>query len=46
VRFQIPADLAPGQYFLGVKIDSQNAVSEPNESNNIAVTADPFTVSA
>jgi hypothetical protein len=45
-RFQIPADVAPGDYFLGVKIDSQNVVSEPNESNNIAVTASPFTITA
>ncbi len=34
----IPANLAAGQYYLIVKIDADNAVTESNEGNNIVST--------
>lgn len=40
----IPAGLAAGQYYLIVKIDADNVVSESREDNNTAVK--PFTVTA
>ena len=31
----IPADVAPGTYYLGYVIDFDNQISEANETNNI-----------
>ncbi|HNE28209.1 MAG TPA: CARDB domain-containing protein [Saprospiraceae bacterium] len=35
----IPADLPPGNYFLILKVDSDNLIAENNESNNLLVSA-------
>jgi hypothetical protein len=34
----IPADIAPGSYFLGVFFDASAAMTESNESNNTFLT--------
>jgi len=34
VNVTIPADVAPGAYYLGARADTQNAVQEANETNN------------
>ena len=31
----IPPDLLPGDYYLGVMVDSEKVIAEENEANNI-----------
>jgi hypothetical protein len=38
LKSALPADLSEGNYVLAVKVDSANAVTESNESNNTAAT--------
>jgi hypothetical protein len=40
----IPATLAAGQYFLILKVDADNQITESNEANNILVSTSTFTV--
>lgn len=42
----VPSDLTPGTYYLGVMVDSQKAVSEENEGNNILFASNMVAVSA
>src|SRR5438128_1291688 len=41
---QIPADVAPGAYFIGAVADAGNAVVELDEGNNTGVTATPVLI--
>ena len=40
----IPATLAPGSYFLILKVDADDQVIESNENNNVIASSAPFTV--
>lgn len=40
----IPANMTPGQYFFGILVDSENAVAETDESNNIGFAKIPVTI--
>src|SRR2546428_353383 len=40
----IPADVAPGAYFIGAVADAGNAVVELDEGNNTGVTATPVMI--
>jgi hypothetical protein len=40
----LPAGVTPGDYYLLADVDSDNAMAETNETNNVAATADTLTV--
>jgi GEVED domain/Secretion system C-terminal sorting domain/CARDB len=40
----IPTTLPVGQYFLILKVDADNQITESNENNNTVISATPFTV--
>src|SRR5262249_44785064 len=40
----IPATVAPGTYYLGVKVDGNHTIPEVNEANNSVVFLSPTTV--
>jgi hypothetical protein len=42
----IPATLAAGQYYLILKVDADNQITESNENNNVIVSVTPFTVTS
>lgn len=42
----IPADLKPGSYYVGVMVDSEKAVAEENESNNVMFADKKITITA
>jgi len=44
VAFEVPADLAPGDYFLLADIDSLDAIVEEAEDNNVASSGDTTAV--
>ena len=39
---QLPANLAPGSYYLILELDADNANTETNEGNNVVVSLDPI----
>ncbi|MDZ7877864.1 MAG: CARDB domain-containing protein [Saprospiraceae bacterium] len=42
----LPFTLAPGQYYLILKVDADNQIQESNEDNNESLALSPFTVMA
>ena len=44
LRIYLPADMAAGEYHLGVNVDSSDEVNESNEHNNTALTAESIRV--
>lgn len=42
--FQLPADLAAGDYFVGVAADPEGRIGDSNSGNNMAFAAFPITV--
>ncbi|HTK75952.1 MAG TPA: PQQ-dependent sugar dehydrogenase [Gemmataceae bacterium] len=44
LKFTTPQDLVPGTYFFSAAIDSANVFDEPNEGDNLAVSATSFDV--
>ncbi len=42
----LPAGVAPGSYYLIVKVDADNQIAESNENNNVIVSKFPFTVTS
>jgi subtilase family serine protease len=41
----VPVDLSPGTYYLGAVVDSDNAISEENEANNLLFANNMVTIS-
>ena len=42
-KVTLPADLPPGNYYIGVIVDSKNAIDESNETNNVSAPV-PITI--
>jgi len=44
IHVLLPADVAAGPYVLMVRLNTDQAVADPNPSNDVASSATPFTV--
>ena len=44
LRFNLPAGMSPGAYFIAAVVDRADRIPEADEQNNVAVSTGPFSV--